>query len=35
MLTAEGKRELARERAQWDRASTAVNWVLDFAGGAA
>lgn len=32
MLTAEGKRELARERAQWERASTAVNWVLDWSG---
>jgi transcriptional regulator len=35
MLTTEGKRELARERAQWERASTAVNWVLDFSGAGA
>jgi transcriptional regulator len=34
-LTAEGKRELAREVAQWQRSSTAVNWVLGVSGGAA
>ena len=34
-LTAEGKRELATELAQWKRASSAVNWVLGMAGGAA
>lgn len=33
-LTAEGRRELARELAQWQRASTAVNWVLSAAGAA-
>ena len=33
MLTAAGAHELARERAQWDRASTAVNLVLDWSGG--
>ena len=27
-LTAAGERELARERAQWERASSAVNWIL-------
>ena len=35
MLTAEGKRELAQELAQWKRASSAVNWVLGLSGGAA
>ncbi|HET9424517.1 MAG TPA: PadR family transcriptional regulator [Gemmatimonadaceae bacterium] len=34
-LTAEGRRELASELAQWKRASTAVNRVLGFSGGAA
>ena len=29
-LTAPGRQELARERAQWKRASSAVNWVLEF-----
>lgn len=33
-LTAEGKRELARELAQWQRSSAAVNWVLGMSGGA-
>jgi PadR family transcriptional regulator, regulatory protein PadR len=28
MMTAAGERELARERAQWERSSSAVNWVL-------
>jgi PadR family transcriptional regulator, regulatory protein PadR len=28
MLTPAGVRELARERAQWERSSSAVNWVL-------
>ena len=35
MLTPAGKRELAVERAQWQRASAAVNWVLEWSGGAA
>ena len=35
MLTPAGKRELAIERAQWQRASAAVNWVLDWSGGTA
>ena len=35
MLTAAGERELARERSQWERSSSAVNWVLDWSGGAA
>ena len=34
-LTAEGKRQLAAELAQWKRASSAVNWVLGLSGGAA
>jgi PadR family transcriptional regulator PadR len=35
MLTPAGVRELARERSQWERSSSAVNWVLDWTGGAA
>jgi len=35
LLTPAGEYELARERAQWERASAAVNWVLDWSGGAA
>jgi PadR family transcriptional regulator, regulatory protein PadR len=34
-LTAAGRRELAREQAQWKRSSEAVNWVLGWSGGAA
>ena len=34
-LTAAGRRELARERSQWDRSSAAVNWVLGWSDGAA
>lgn len=34
MLTAKGKRELARERSQWERSSAAVNWVLEWQEGA-
>jgi PadR family transcriptional regulator, regulatory protein PadR len=34
-LTAAGRRELAREQAQWERASAAVNRVLGWTGGAA
>jgi PadR family transcriptional regulator PadR len=34
-LTPAGERELARERSQWERSSTAVNQVLNWAGGAA
>ena len=33
-LTAEGQRQIARERESWDRASMAVNWILNWAGGA-
>jgi PadR family transcriptional regulator PadR len=35
ILTPAGERELAQERSQWQRASTAVNWVLQSSGGAA
>lgn len=35
LLTADGERELARERSQWERSSLAVNRVLDWSGGAA
>jgi PadR family transcriptional regulator, regulatory protein PadR len=35
MLTAAGEGELARERKAWERASSAVNWVLHWEGGAA
>ncbi len=30
--TSAGKRELARERAQWERSTAAVNWVLNSTG---
>ena len=33
LLTPAGARELARERSQWERSATAVNWVLDSTGG--
>ncbi len=33
--TRAGERELARERAQWERSTAAVNWVLNSTGGAA
>ena len=35
MLTAAGRRELAREQTQWERSSAAVNWVLGWRGGTA
>ena len=35
MLTPDGEGELARERSQWERSSTAVNRVLGWTGGAA
>lgn len=34
-LTSAGERELARERAEWKRSSSAVDRVLDWKGGAA
>ena len=33
ILTAAGARKLRQERAQWERVSSAVNWVLNPAGG--
>ena len=33
-LTAQGRRQSAKERESWDRASMAVNWILNWAGGA-
>ena len=35
MLTPAGERELAVERSAWERSSSAVNLILDWAGGAA
>jgi PadR family transcriptional regulator PadR len=35
LLTPAGERELSRERSEWERSSSAVNWVLDWTGGAA
>lgn len=34
LLTPAGERQLEREKAQWERASGAVNWVLGWEGGA-
>jgi PadR family transcriptional regulator PadR len=34
-LTAEGQRQLAAERAEWERSSVAVNWILAWRGGTA
>ena len=33
-LTAAGRRQLEHERADWERASNAVNWILAWSGGA-
>lgn len=35
VLTAEGERELARQRGDWERSSQAVQWVLQWSGGLA
>jgi len=35
LLTQAGRRQLAAERDEWERSSSAVNWVLDWSGGAA
>ncbi len=32
LLTTAGRRELERERSEWERSSAAVNWVLDAKG---
>jgi len=34
-LTAAGRRQLEADRAAWERSSSAVNWILDWSGGAA
>lgn len=34
-LTPMGKRQLARERAEWERSTSAVNWILAWRGGPA
>ncbi len=34
ITTTAGKRELARERSQWERSAAAVNWVLNSTGDA-
>jgi PadR family transcriptional regulator PadR len=34
-MTPAGARELEHERSQWQRSSAAVNWILDWSGGAA
>jgi transcriptional regulator len=33
-LTAEGRKQMERARADWERASNAVNWILAWSGGA-
>lgn len=35
MLTPAGERQLEKERAEWERVSSAVNWVLAWEGGVA
>jgi transcriptional regulator len=35
LLTPAGARKLAQERAQWERSTAAVNWVLALSGGTA
>jgi transcriptional regulator len=35
LLTRAGREQLRAERAEWERSSAAVNWVLDWAGGTA
>jgi transcriptional regulator len=32
MLTAAGRKQLAAERAEWERTSSAVNWILGWSG---
>jgi transcriptional regulator len=34
-LTPAGRRQLAAERDEWERSSSAVNWILDWSGGTA
>jgi DNA-binding PadR family transcriptional regulator len=35
LLTRDGQRQLAAERGEWERSSAAINWILDWSGGAA
>ena len=35
LLTKAGQRQLAAERGEWERSSTAINWILDWSGGPA
>jgi PadR family transcriptional regulator PadR len=35
LLTTAGRRELARERKQWERSAKAINWILDTTEGTA
>lgn len=35
LLTPAGERELLRERSDWERSPSAVNWILNWNGGAA
>ena len=35
VLTRAGHRQLSAERGEWERSSTAINWILDWSGGAA
>lgn len=35
MLTSIGQKQLAAERAEWERSSSAVNWILNWTGGMA
>ena len=32
-LTAVGEKQLAKERAEWERSTSAVNWILEWTGG--
>lgn len=34
-LTPVGAQQLVKERAEWDRSASAVNWILDWTGGVA
>lgn len=34
MLTSAGEKQLAAERAEWERSSAGVNWILNWTGGA-
>lgn len=34
-LTPAGEKQLAKERAEWERSASAVNWILEWTGGTA